>query len=50
VLEVLWQLGVAEFIVVGHALGGHVALEMIALAAPVKGAFVRRWPVPEMQT
>lgn len=40
VLEVLWQLGVAEFIVIGHSLGGHVALEMIALGAPVKGAFV----------
>lgn len=40
ILETLRQLEVDDFVVVGHSLGGHVALEMIALEAPVRGAFV----------
>jgi len=47
VLEVLRQLDINEFIAVGHSLGGHVALEMIALGAPMKGAFVFGTPPVE---
>lgn len=40
ILEALRHLEVEEFVVLGHSLGGHIALEMIALGAPVRGAFV----------
>ncbi len=39
-LEALSALGVERFVVVGHSLGGHVALEMIARNANVEGALI----------
>lgn len=39
-LEALQKLGVHQFVAVGHSLGGHVALEMIAAGAQVDGALI----------
>ncbi|MGF9565090.1 alpha/beta hydrolase [Neorhizobium sp. BT27B] len=39
-LEALGKMGVQRFVVVGHSLGGHVALEMIAAGAQVDGALI----------
>ncbi len=39
-LEALASLGVERFAVVGHSLGGHVALEMVARNAAVDGALI----------
>lgn len=39
-LEALGKMGVQRFVAVGHSLGGHVALEMIAAGAQVDGALV----------
>ncbi|WP_064683268.1 alpha/beta fold hydrolase [Rhizobium bangladeshense] len=40
VLEALKPRDVGDVIVLGHSLGGHVGLELIALGASVRGAFV----------
>lgn len=40
VMEGLANIGVERFVVLGHSLGGHVALEMIALGAGVEGAVI----------
>lgn len=39
-LELLASMGVGEFAAIGHSLGGHVALEMVALGGPVRAALV----------
>ena len=44
VLEVLDKLGVVRFAVLGHSLGGHVALELIARGGNVAGAMISGTP------
>lgn len=39
-MEALAAIGLQRFIVLGHSLGGHVALEMIALEAGIEGAMI----------
>jgi pimeloyl-ACP methyl ester carboxylesterase len=38
--EALERIGIQRFVTIGHSLGGHVALEIVAQGAPCKGAIV----------